>query len=136
MPETRYPSLPAVSIYPQVRTSWSASETGDIFYLSDHVFVPNVPIVLFSEYKIYLKNNRARQIESNVCVQGRWRNPWWCISDVISKIFSFVVTFNDACELSQSMGKTEFSSTAKTEQTLSHGYDNVNWLTSIYTGIG
>ena len=33
--------------------------------------------------------------------------------------------FNVACELSQPMGKTEFSSTAKTEQTLSHKLENI-----------
>ena len=40
--------------------------------------------------------------------------------DATSEIKSSDVTFNAACELSQSIGKTEFSSTAKIEQTLSH----------------
>ena len=37
----------------------------------------------------------------------------WCISDVTSEIQSSDVMFNVGCELSQPMGKTEFSSKAK-----------------------
>ena len=38
---------------------------------------------------------------------------WWCKSDVTSESKSSDVMFNVACELSHSMGMTEFSSTAK-----------------------
>ena len=37
----------------------------------------------------------------------------WCKSDVTSEIETSDVMFNIACELSQPMGKTKFSSTAK-----------------------
>ena len=40
-----------------------------------------------------------------------------------SEIWSSDIMFNIACELSQPMGKTEFSSTAKKEQTLSNRYE-------------
>ena len=39
--------------------------------------------------------------------------PWWCKSGVISESSNSDDTFNVACELSQPLGKTEFSSTAK-----------------------
>ena len=42
------------------------------------------------------------------------------ISDVTSEIYNSDVTFKVACKLSQPIGKTEFSSIAKIEQTLSH----------------
>ena len=42
------------------------------------------------------------------------------ISDVTSKIYNSDVIFNILYEMSQPMGKTEFSSTGKIEPTLSH----------------
>ena len=41
-------------------------------------------------------------------------------NDVASEIKTSDVTFNVACELSQPMGKIEFSTTVKIEQILSH----------------
>ena len=37
----------------------------------------------------------------------------WYKNDVTSEIYSSEVTFNIECEMSQPIGKTEFSSTAK-----------------------
>ena len=41
-------------------------------------------------------------------------------NDVTTEIYSSEVIFNVTCELSNPMGRTEFSSMAKIEQSLSH----------------
>ena len=99
MLETKSTEFPALSVDPRVRISLSASETDDRLF-----FLPNIE----QKHIISLK------LLQFTLFDGQLRRSFWVFR--YGALVSFEttdVTFSVSCELSQPMGKTEFSSTAK-----------------------
>ena len=101
MQETRFTEFPALSVDSRVRIPGSASEIGLIIFLTYNIknnYLHESFMVSFIFLTFYVKVTSLTS------------------SDVTSEIYSSDVAFNVAYELSQPMGETELSSTAKIEQ--------------------
>ena len=99
MLESRFTTFPTLSVDPRVGNSRSA-----LFFL------PMSLKLLFIIRNFFYFDILRRITTFPNAIRSF---SWWCKSDVTSEIYSSDVTFSIACELSQPMGKTEFSSTAK-----------------------